>query len=225
VAGDDSSHEFSSALVGMEKFLSVLLDSPPSRVFVLDSRPTLKHISAYSDATGHGFIGLAAVDNHSGCRYVSGGQCPEWLVAELPHVNQLEALASLCLDLTFADLFEGRQVWHFLDNTTAMSVQVHGYANKPEMAQLAEMCAIMRVSLSMDKYFEYVDTNANVADAPSRPNSEKVKQVAKDLVAKMHQVPIVFPSKEQWNDIRLLFRSTSVSRNDEQPCKKQRCAV
>ena len=75
------------------------------------------------------------------------------------------------------------------------------------MAKLASMVTLVTIRAGFNTFFEYVDTNANVADAPSRPGDTKVKEGARAIIVEMDEVPIVFPTREQWADVSLLLSS------------------
>ena len=61
----------------------------------------------------------------------------------------------------------GREVIHFVDNTTALSKAVHGYANEPDMANLVNSLHICDAMLAIDAWWEWVPSKANVADLPT----------------------------------------------------------
>ena len=79
----------------------------------------------------------------------------------------------------------GREVIHFVDNTTALSLAVHGYANEPDMANLVNSLHICDAMLAIDAWWEWVPSKANVADLPSRDPSTW-DEAARRVMAKIN---------------------------------------
>ena len=75
---------------------------------------------------------------------------------------------------------------HFIDNTVALSKAVHGYANEPDMAAAANAPHVCDAVLSIDAWLEWVPSDVNVADLPSRAASTW-SESARALTAKTHQ--------------------------------------
>ena len=83
--------------------------------------------------------------------------------------------------LTFPDVFYGRSVLHFVDNTSALSAAVHGYSSKPDMAVLTNMLHSLDASLRVDAFYEWVPSDANIADIPSRDPSRRTEELVNIL--------------------------------------------
>jgi len=62
----------------------------------------------------------------------------------------------------------GRRVLHIVDNTSALSRAVHGYANEPDMANITNSLHMCDAMLGVDSWWEWVPSKANVADLPVR---------------------------------------------------------
>ena len=86
------------------------------------------------------------------------------------HINSLELLAILAAVWTVGpSLLKGREVLFFCDNTSAMSAAVNGYARSPNMAPISNTLHLALASLKCTAWFEWVPSEANCADIPSRP--------------------------------------------------------
>ena len=103
---------------------------------------------------------------------------------------------------TFGRLLAGRRVYHWCDNTTALSAAVHGYANQPDLADGSNALHCLTCGLRCDTWFEWVASKANLADVPSRP--ERDWGVLRRLG--MRRVELVFPTPAEWADPSLLLR-------------------
>ena len=81
---------------------------------------------------------------------------------------QLEVLAAISVYFTYPELFVGRCVNHFIDNTVALSSLVHGYSGRPDLAKMVNAFYLQCAGLRASVYFDYVPSKANIADLPSR---------------------------------------------------------
>ena len=68
-------------------------------------------------------------------------------------INQLELLAILTALLTYPDLFRNRRVYWLIDNCSAISACVHGYANKLDMAKMANSVQLALCALGVRAHF------------------------------------------------------------------------
>ena len=62
----------------------------------------------------------------------------------------MELLAALGVYTTLRVMLAGRRVLHLIDNTTALSAVVHGYASKPSLAPLANMYHMQLAAICSD---------------------------------------------------------------------------
>jgi hypothetical protein len=86
------------------------------------------------------------------------------------HINALELLAIVAAVWTVGKEFlQNREVVFFCDNTSAMSAAVHGYARSPDLAALSNTLHLALAALKCTPFFEWVQSLANCADIPSRP--------------------------------------------------------
>ena len=159
---------------------------------------------------------------------------PKWFDDSLPshhlsRINQYETFAVLTALLTFEEHIKDRQVLFFIDNTTAIGNIVNGYSNNPSAAKLVNAICLITVRANSCIFYEYLDSEANVADLPSRlrPGNEiqdatKRKRKQRewdnkyapqwqacfyDYGAKRIQ-DVIMPTKAQLNTPSLLIRST-----------------
>jgi hypothetical protein len=97
---------------------------------------------------------------------------PPWIIRtrvnSLKIINQLELSAVL----TCGYLLKGRQVWFWCDKTTALSAVIHGYARSAHLAHMTIEIHLLFARLQITAWFEWVPTNGNTADVPSRPQGQ-----------------------------------------------------
>ena len=91
-----------------------------------------------------------------------------WRNDRRTYIAELETLAAISVYSTYPNLFKGRRVLHFIDNTVALSALVHGYSGKPDLAKQVNVFYLQMLSLRSAVYFDYVPSKANIADLPSR---------------------------------------------------------
>ena len=80
-------------------------------------------------------------------------------------------LPFLCLQ----HVLRGRRVVHFIDSTAALACVVRGFSRKPDLACLAGRLWFEACDLMIDYTAQYVPTNLNLADGPSR-NDESLME-------------------------------------------------
>ena len=59
-----------------------------------------------------------------------------------------------------------------MDNTGALSNLIHGYASRPDCGRLVNALHLALAALQMQTWFEWVPSKENVADVPSREDSD-----------------------------------------------------
>ena len=62
----------------------------------------------------------------------------------------------------------GRHVLHWIDNQSACAALTKGYSGVPDSARLVHMFHAWAAGARSSVWFEYVPTDQNVADLPSR---------------------------------------------------------
>jgi hypothetical protein len=132
--------------------------------------------------------------------------CPPWALLlaswktdRKTYIAELEALAAMAVYSTYPDLFTGRKVNHFVDNSVALSALVHGYSGKPELAKTVNVFYLQMVAIRTSVYFDYVPTKANIADLPSRGAHERTRHELSGL-RRRGSAPdkLLIPSVAQW---------------------------
>ena len=98
----------------------------------------------------------------------------------------------------------GRRVPWFIDNCSAMSSCVHGYASKLDMARMANAVQMALCGLEVWAHFEWVPSDANISDIPSRVDSVSSMNQVESKVWAALKLPgegdwdvMRFPSREQ----------------------------
>ena len=115
------------------------------------------------------------------------------------YIGQLELLAAVAAYTTFPELLRGRRVIHWIDNTSALSALTKGYSGVPDSARLVHLFHAWNAGARAQVWFEYVPTDANPADKPSRQDlSNRAWKVIPG--AKSSPVNIRFPPIEHWAD-------------------------
>ena len=165
---------WNEALAHAFAFFRKLFAQFPVRVWQLGvvSEPWLL---VYTDAcknTRRGGLGVIIFDQVTGRKYVSSAICPKAVEDTFARggkiINQLELLAILTALMTYPQLFRNRRAHWFVDNCSAISACVHGYAKKLDMAKMANSVQLALCALGSRVHFEWVPTGANIADTPSR---------------------------------------------------------
>jgi len=187
---------FTPAMGHMLSFFRALLPTiPPLAIRCGPARdagapPVIVYTDASYNAEGWSGMGIVIMDGED--RYEAGCRVPAWLLDWLTprgqQINHLESIAITAARLTFPDVLFGRRVLHFVDNTCALSKAVHGYANEPDMAAVTNSVHACDAALGIDSWWEWVPTDANVSDLPSREPStwnEKARGIMAKLRARM----------------------------------------
>ena len=124
-----------------------------------------------------------------------------WRHDRKTYIAELEALAAISVYSTYPAVFAGRKVNHFIDNTVALSAFINGYSGKPELAKAVNVFYLQLVGLRATAYLEYVPSKANIADLPSRLQTEKFleEMVGLDVRPLGAPDPMVVPSVGEWS--------------------------
>ena len=187
------------ALVMALKFFITLLNNMPDREIIL-SHLTRPSILVWSDASwehGVGWLGFVVYDPEL-CRFFySDSGVPQhvldFFVRKKQKIGQAEILAACMVYTSMPDLFRGRSVIHWIDNTSAISCLLHGYSGKLDSALLVNAFHLFGAGLRVRIHFEYVESKANVADLPSR---QEFTYLLLSLAAK--RVPTIILPADSW---------------------------
>jgi hypothetical protein len=205
-AGAQDRHRWTRSMTHMLGFFEALFADLPDLSFNFRERRK-KKVIIYTDASfspSRNGLGFIVFDQETGRRYVCDAPCPAelmekwnaldenpWFLREFTgnqtpqtHINSMELLAILTAVWTVGpDMLQDREVLFFCDNTSAMSAAVHGYARSPNMAGLSNALHLALASLRVKAWFEWVPSNANCADIPSRPQG-----LAEELFYERHKL-------------------------------------
>ena len=83
---------------------------------------------------------------------------------------------------------------HFIDNMTALSALVNGYASKSDCAAMVNAFHERMLEMRRRVWAEWVPSKANIADWPTRPELEHLIPISAE------QVPLVLPPVSQLAD-------------------------
>ena len=222
-AGGGRPLPFTPAMSHMLAYFRVLLPAIPPLALecgprLADDRPP---VIVYTDASYNekGWSGLGIIIMDGDDRYEAGCCAPPWLLEWLrprgQQINHLEALVLVAARLTFPDVLFGRKVLAFVDNTVALSKSVHGYANEPDMAAVVNSLHACDAALGVEAWNEWVPSNANVSDLPSRDPStwnDEARRVMATLRARMASQgfgmrTLRLPTAAQLDDPSVMFRA------------------
>ena len=177
----DTSSQLTPAILSCFDFFEALLPHMPP-LEVSTTPPTRPPLIIYSDAAS---FDLPSGQTHSELAFTiidpESPSTPVFSISIMPpefyplltsfnqkYINIAEALALAAPVFSCPDLLRDRSFIHFVDNTFALSLFVHGYAHKHECAAIVNQYYLRLASLNACPYFEWVPSEANLADLPSR---------------------------------------------------------
>ena len=115
------------------------------------------------------------------------------LMQRKQQVGQLELLAAVAVYYSLASELQGGEVIHFIDNSGAMACLIKDYSADVDSARLVHAFWGLACALDIDVWFEFVYSEANVADWPSRG----WLSFATDLGAVVVE-PLCLPRSDAW---------------------------
>merc|ERR1712086_526228 len=83
-------------------------------------------------------------------------------------IGQLEILAALVPYISLGERLTNARCLHYVDNTSAVAALAKGYSGSPDSGRLVHAFHATALGLGCSCYFEYVRSEANVSDMPSR---------------------------------------------------------
>ena len=204
----ESFTSFSPALREMHDFLACVLPVlPPMELRLLPdpAPPLIVYTDAMfspadsPDAVPLLRIGWSVFDPVTRLAFHSHYELPAWYFlffaqAKKTYIMQGEGVGALAPLLSLPALFRGRSVVQFQDNTAALSALVHGYASKPDMSRIVNVFHIAQFLLRARVWFEWVPSDANLADLPSRLEYDEYFRIVPGSI----WVPTVLPSYADW---------------------------
>ena len=111
----------------------------------------------------------------------SSALLPEALLASfrprLQQIGQVELVGALVPYLSLSERLRGRRVLHWIDNSSAVAAacKAKGYSGAPDSARIVHAMHATLAGLGVRAWFEYVRTDANVSDKPSREDLSAVR--------------------------------------------------
>ena len=123
---------------------------------------------------------------------------PADLMAALLHrkqqIGQVEIIGGMCAYLSLpASWIAGREVIHWIDNTSACATMCKGYSGVPDSARLVHAFHALCLGLQVRVWFEYVPTGANPGDEPSRRAGLAACVWRRNDGVISQSVPVLFP--------------------------------
>ena len=103
---------------------------------------------------------------------------------------------------------------HFIDNAGAMASLVKDDSRDVDSARLVHTFWALSAALELDVWFEFVYSEANLADWPSRGCLDFVEPLG------AIRVPVVIPQSDSWGDVELILGMSQV--DEALPPKKRR---
>ena len=80
-------------------------------------------------------------------------------------------MAEILPYLSEPERFRGKDVIHFVDNTSAIYCSIKGYSSDADTAALVHLLHAVMCELDVSVWFEYVPSAENISDGPSRADS------------------------------------------------------
>ena len=97
-------------------------------------------------------------------------------------IGQLELLAAAAVYVSFpSSAFEGADVIHFIDNTSALYGLVKGHSSRPDSLSIIRAFHVINLAQQANVWFNYVATKANIGDLPSRDALEEMAAVLREF--------------------------------------------
>ena len=107
-------------------------------------------------------------------------------------IGQLELLAAIVAYYSMTPYLAEREVIHFIDNTAAVAGIAKGFSAKPDSARIIHAYHALNVRIGAQVYFEWVKSEANIADLPSRGHFDLLNEFGSRVVS------IVIPPISDW---------------------------
>ena len=125
----------------------------------------------------------------------------EMLILRKQQIGQAELLGAVVPYLSMPKELAGRDVLHWIDNTSAKAALVHGYSGKPDSARIVHLFHAWNMGLGARVWFEYVPSKANPSDEPSRVDmSQQRFRICEHPEIVSEPLPLIFPPVERWSD-------------------------
>ena len=93
------------------------------------------------------------------------------------YIGQLEAVACAIPYLSLPDLFQDREVVHFVDNTGALYGMAKGAASDVDTSRIVHSVSAVLAAAHTSVWWSFVASKANIADLPSRGAIDDMQRI------------------------------------------------
>ena len=126
-----------------------------------------------------GFVVFVPGDEGESDRWIASAhvtprQVVDYWEQRKQYIGQLELYYAVAPYWTLPEIFAGRQVIHFIDNTSACAALIKLYSRALDSGLVVNAFHAFNAGLKADVFFEYVRSEANVGDYPSRDAWEEL---------------------------------------------------
>ena len=111
------------------------------------------------------------------------------------YITHLELLAAIAVYSTLPDTLRGRDVIHWIDNTGALAILAKSYSADHDAARMVHAWEVINLGVRANTWFEYVRSEANIADLPSRGEYGYLEQE----LGSSPVLPMLLPSLSGWD--------------------------
>ena len=139
------------------------------------------------------------------------------------YIGQLEICYAVTPYWTLGEKLKGRQVIHFIDNTSACAALVKGYASCIDSGLLVNAFHAFNAGLRADVFFEYVRSAANIADLPSRLAMNELWKVLEEngLAKNAKELEMRMPDFDDWTGPVRALVEAGIGASFRQPLVKK----
>lgn len=187
-------HDLREAIAG----LRLLADCLPPRTLpvVASDRPPTVILTDASYEGGKGCLGVVVKRPGRPLLWTACDCPPELLKAfadldrpKKQYIGQLELLAAVVAYTTFPEEMRGEHVIHWIDNESAVYALVKGYSRAADSARIVTLYHSCVSQLGITPWIEYVQSEDNIADLPSRGEFELLRILGGDRAFRAAVVP------------------------------------
>ena len=163
--------EIAAALRYFEEVMSLPLRRE-ARLWARGSPPLIIASDGRLDSSAPASVATLIVDPVSGTRvaflaYIPAELRDRWKAKE-QYIAHVEQAALVMVILGDCYPLQGRDAFWFIDNSVALSAMVKGTSSEPDLARATAALHLALAAKSCRMWFEYVESDSNWADEPSR---------------------------------------------------------
>ena len=171
-------------------------------------------------------LGYVAYDTERVLRTAGRCTCPQEILEamqkKLTYIGQLELIAILLPYWSEPKRFQGRDVIHFVDNTSAIYCAIKDYSKSANSARIVHCIHAVLVAFDINVWFEYVPSKENISDGPSRGDDELTDDLGFEIgEAKLPSAAELFNVSQAWTAAQKLRRSTKTRPRGLRACGKR----